>query len=54
VVYREVKVGDVIIIPPNVPHGFSFIADHVDYMSVRPDPDRVLSSTYVNPSITIE
>jgi hypothetical protein len=26
----------------------------VDYLSVRPDPDRVLPSDYVNPAITIE
>lgn len=26
---------------------------HVDYLSVRPDPDRVLPSDYVHPSITI-
>ena len=27
------------------------IADHVDYLSVRPDPDRVLAAGYVNPLI---
>ena len=27
------------------------IADHVDYLSVRPDPDRVLAAGYVNPMI---
>jgi len=27
------------------------IPDHVDYLSVRPDPDRVLPAGYVNPAI---
>jgi len=49
VVKRVVKVGDVIIIPANVPHGWTEITDHVDYLSVRPDPDRVLPAGYVNP-----
>ena len=34
--------GDIVIIPPGVFHGFSEVADHVDYVSVRPDPDHVL------------
>ena len=48
VVKRVVKVGDIIIIPAGVPHGWAEIPDHVDYLSVRPDPDRVLKP-YVNP-----
>jgi mannose-6-phosphate isomerase-like protein (cupin superfamily) len=48
---RVVKPGDVIIIPPDVAHGFIKITDHIDYMSVRPDPDRVLPAGYVNPAI---
>ena len=51
---RDVVVGDIVIIPANVPHGWLNIPRHVDYLSVRPDPDRVLPSDYVNPSITIE
>ena len=51
---RDVVVGDIIIIPAGVPHGWANIPRHVDYLSVRPDPDRVLPSDYVNPSITIE
>jgi hypothetical protein len=51
VVKRVVKPGDVIIIPATVPHGWTDIADHVDYLSVRPDPDRVLPAGYVNPAI---
>ena len=49
VVRKQVKTGDVIIIPAGVPHGWSDIPDHVDYLSVRPDPDRVLPRDYVNP-----
>jgi len=51
IVRKQVKDGDVIIIPAGVPHGWTDIADHVDYLSVRPDPDRVLSKDYVNPAI---
>ncbi len=48
---RKVGPGDVIIIPPGVFHGWTEITDHVDYLSVRPDPDRVLPAGYVNPAI---
>ncbi len=51
VVSRDVKVGDIIIIPAGVPHGWSRVPDHVDYLSIRPDPDRVLPSDYVNPGL---
>jgi mannose-6-phosphate isomerase-like protein (cupin superfamily) len=50
VVTREVKVGDIIIIPAGVPHGWSNIPDHVDYLSFRPS-QRVLTAGYVHPSI---
>ena len=50
VVKRVVNVGDIIIIPANVPHGWSDIPDHVDYLTVRPDPDRVLKP-YVHPAL---
>jgi hypothetical protein len=49
VVKKVVKAGDIIIIPAGVPHGWTAITDHVDYLSVRPDPDRVLPKDYVNP-----
>ena len=49
VVRRVVKVGDIIIIPAGVPHGWTDIGDHVDYLSVRPDPDRVIPQLYTNP-----
>jgi mannose-6-phosphate isomerase-like protein (cupin superfamily) len=48
---RKVGPGDIVIIPYGVPHGWTDIADHVDYLSVRPDPDHVLEKGYVNPAI---
>src|SRR6266849_9537869 len=36
VVRRVVKTGDIIIIPAGVPHGWTDIGDHVDYLSFRP------------------
>jgi quercetin dioxygenase-like cupin family protein len=41
--------GDIVIIPPGVYHGFTDVADHVEYVSVRPDPDHVLPAGYVHP-----
>ena len=51
IVRQAVKTGDIIIIPAGVPHGWTDITDHVDYLTVRPDPDRVLPKDYVNPLI---
>lgn len=45
-----VKVGDVIIIPPGVVHGWSDIPDHVDYLSFRPSQN-VMQPGWVNPTI---
>lgn len=50
VVKRVVKTGDVIIIPAGVPHGWTDITDHVDYLSIRPS-GRVLEAGYVHPAI---
>jgi len=50
VVKKVVKTGDIVIIPAGVPHGWTDITDHVDYLSVRPDPDRVLAAGYVHPA----
>ena len=50
VVQRVVKTGDIIIIPAGVPHGWTDIADHVDYLSFRPS-DHVLTAGYVHPTI---
>jgi mannose-6-phosphate isomerase-like protein (cupin superfamily) len=48
---RQIKVGDIIVIPEHVPHGFSAISDHVTYLSVRPDLKKVLQKGYVNPAL---
>lgn len=48
---REIKVGDVIVIPERVPHGFSAIPDHITYLSIRPDLKKVLKHGYVNPAL---
>jgi hypothetical protein len=46
---RKVVAGDIIIIPTGVAHGWSQITDHVEYLSVRPDIDRVLPAGWVYP-----
>ncbi len=48
---REIKTGDIIVIPEGVPHGFSAIPDHVTYLSIRPDLKKVLQHGYVNPAL---
>jgi mannose-6-phosphate isomerase-like protein (cupin superfamily) len=48
---RDVKTGDVIIIPEHVPHGFSAIPDHITYLSIRPDLKKVLQHGYVNSAL---
>ena len=48
---RQIKVGDIIVIPEHVPHGFSAIPDHVTYLSVRPDLKKVLQHGYVNAAL---
>jgi mannose-6-phosphate isomerase-like protein (cupin superfamily) len=50
VVKKVVKTGDIIIIPAGVPHGWSDIPEHVDYLSFRPSA-RVLAAGYTHPSI---
>jgi hypothetical protein len=48
---RVINVGDVIVIPEGVPHGFSAVPDHITYLSVRPDLKKVLQKGYVNPAL---
>ncbi len=48
---RTIKAGDVVIIPIGVYHGFSEIPDHIEYVSVRPDLDKVLPAGYIHPAI---
>jgi hypothetical protein len=51
VVKRIVRAGDIIIIPAGTPHGWTDVADHVDYLSVRPDPQRTIPEMYTNPAL---
>jgi mannose-6-phosphate isomerase-like protein (cupin superfamily) len=49
---RKVSAGDVVIIPPGVYHGFDEVpAGGIDYLAVRPDPNKVLQAGYVHPAI---
>ncbi len=48
---RTVAEGDVVVIPAGVLHGWVEIPEQVTYLSIRPDPDRVLPAGYVNPTI---
>ena len=48
---RKVAAGDVISIPAGVYHGWAEVPDHIEYVSVRPDVDKVLPAGYVNPTL---
>jgi mannose-6-phosphate isomerase-like protein (cupin superfamily) len=49
---RKVGPGDIVIIPPGVYHGFDEVpAGGIDYIAVRPDPNRVLQAGYVHSAI---
>ncbi|HEY7285254.1 MAG TPA: cupin domain-containing protein [Vicinamibacterales bacterium] len=48
---RKVEPGDVVVVPAGVPHGFDDIADHLDYLSVRPDTAKTLPAGYVHPAL---
>lgn len=48
---RKIKTGDVVIIPAGVYHGMTEIADHIEYVSVRPDIDKLLPAGYVHPAV---
>ena len=49
---RKVGPGDIVIIPPGVYHGFDDVpAGGIDYIAVRPDPNRVLQAGYVHSSV---
>ena len=48
---RYVSEGDIVVIPGGVFHGWAEIEDHVTYLSIRPDPDKVLPAGWVNPVI---
>ena len=47
---RHVGPGDVVIIPPHTPHGFSeIVSDQITYLLVRVDPHRVLPESGTKP-----
>lgn len=48
---RKIKTGDVVIIPAGVYHGFSEVPDHIEYVSVRPDLNKVLPAGYIYPAL---
>jgi mannose-6-phosphate isomerase-like protein (cupin superfamily) len=48
---RKVSTGDIVIIPAGVYHGFTDVTDHIDYVSMRTDPDHVLPAGYVHPAL---
>ncbi len=50
VVRKEVKAGDIVIIPAGVPHGWTGITTEVTYLSFRPS-GQTLTVGYVNPAI---
>lgn len=50
-VSRKMVVGDISVIPKGVPHGWTDITDEVTYLSVRPDPKKVLEHGYINPAL---
>jgi hypothetical protein len=50
-VTRTMNMGDVSVIPAGVPHGWSDIPTGVTYLSVRPDPKKVLEHGYINPAL---
>jgi mannose-6-phosphate isomerase-like protein (cupin superfamily) len=50
-VSRHMGVGDISVIPAGVPHGWTDITSEVTYLSVRPDPKKVLEHGYVNPAL---
>src|SRR5258705_522222 len=47
-VKKQVKTGDIIIVPAGVVHGWLDIPEHVDYLSFRPSPG-ILTAGWVHP-----
>jgi mannose-6-phosphate isomerase-like protein (cupin superfamily) len=41
---RKIGAGDVVIVPPNTPHGWSEVTDELVYLVVRMDPKKVLKA----------
>lgn len=40
-VARQIKAGDVVVIPAGTGHWFTKIDDHINYLMIRVDPDKV-------------
>ncbi len=51
IVTRTMGVGDISVIPEGVPHGWTPGPNGVTYLSIRPDPKKVLQHGYVNPHL---
>ena len=47
---KMMKVGDIAVIPAGVPHGWA-LTEPVTYLSIRPDPKKVLEKGYVYPTL---
>ena len=41
-VSRKIGAGDVVILPPDVPHGWTEVTDELVYLVVRMDPTKIL------------
>ena len=41
---RKIGPGDVVIVPPNTPHGWIDVSDELVYLVVRMDPRKVLKT----------
>jgi mannose-6-phosphate isomerase-like protein (cupin superfamily) len=48
---RRVSAGDMVIVPPGVFHGFDEVTTGIEYVVVRPDPDKVLPAGFVHPAL---
>ena len=46
---REVREGDIVVIPAGVFHGWHSVDERVEMVRIRPDPNKVLPEGYVNP-----
>ena len=46
---REVREGDIVVIPAGVFHGWHSVDERIEMVSIRPDPKKVLPEGYVNP-----
>ena len=51
VVRQKVSEGDVVVIPPGVPHGWEDLDAEISYLDVRVDPKKILQHGYANPAI---